>query len=172
MKHRGKNLLFYDSFPSVCISAPLFPPISNPPSSPNFPNSVSADYIPAHTCFFSSILYGGKTLLSFEMHRGYTRALRGFSGVSISGTIIRAHLDQSARHGIHLLLQYRPDVLSPAHVLSKDAQAFKFVRNVKFGKWHETFVPSISDHVVQVSSRQYHRCTPNIVIYKDIRKGA
>lgn len=45
--------------------------------------------------FSSNILYGSKTMYSYEMVRGYTLSVSGSGMVPISATIIEVHMEMS-----------------------------------------------------------------------------
>lgn len=141
--------------------------ISTSPA-PSSPDITISDLL-ARACFLSNVLYGGKPLSAFEQVRGYTPSLAGLPQLPVSPVLFDAHIKQTARRAIQRLLKDKPDALPESHLFPPNTPVYFFIRGPKFGKWHEGFVKSASQHIVEVSSRQDHRGTPHKVAYEDIR---
>ena len=121
--------------------------------------------------YLSNILYGSKTLSSFEMACGYTPSVVGLPQAKLSAEIITEHNEQVARRALRLLDKSRsPQVLHPEELL-RDDPVYYFKRGPKFGSWETAYVRKPQPHFVVLSRRQDHIGKPIGAAYEDVRQA-
>ena len=110
--------------------------------------------------YLSNILYGSKSLSSFEMAREYTPAITGLPQIKLSEDIIEAYEEQGARRALSLLQRSKkPRPVNPEQH-SHDDPVYFFKRGPKFGTWKLAFIRSIDEHSISLSSSSSHKVKP------------
>ena len=119
--------------------------------------------------YHSNILYGSKTLSSFEVARGYTPPLVGLPQAKLSADLITVHNEQVARRALRLLDKSRSlQVLHPEELL-RDDPVYYFKRGPKFGSWETAYARKPQPHFAVLSRRQDHIGKPIRAAHKDVR---
>ena len=125
-------------------------------------------HVLSRATYMSNILYGSRTLSSFEMVRGYTPSIAGLPQSTVTDEMNTAHQEQSARRALLSVESAR----SP-RTLKKDqlqrGTAVYFFRRVPKPTWVKAWVRSAQDHLVLVSTRQDHSGKPVRAAYEDLR---
>ena len=119
--------------------------------------------------FLSNVLYGSKKLSSFEMARGYTPSLCGLPKSRLASKMQKAHEEQVARRGLHVIAHGRtPRVLKP-DALPKGKEVFFFRRSPPQPRWIKAYVRDAQEHLVLLSTRPDHAGKPVRAAYEDVR---
>lgn len=126
--------------------------------------------IVARATYLSNILYGSKTLSSYELVRGYTPSICGLPQCPVKEELGVAHKEQQARRALKLLEKGRAPRTVASSALKRDDKVYYFKRGVKFGTWELGFVRGVDEHLVTISSSANHRGKPIRAAVEDIRK--
>lgn len=119
--------------------------------------------------YLSNVMYGGKTMSSFEIAKGYTPRLNNLPQRHVPEEIVQAHAEQVARRSLKKLDKSKtPHVVARAK-LKKGDEVYYFKRGDKRGKWERGYVRAVEPHVLSVSSRKNHKGQPVRAAYEDIR---
>ena len=129
------------------------------------------DEILSRAVYLSNILYGIKTLSSFEMTRGYTPALVGLPQIKLSAELITAHTEQVARRALRLLENTnQPHVLKPEHIVRGELVYF-FKRGPKSGCGKERRCALQRRIMSSFQKKQDHSGNPIRAAYEDLRQS-
>lgn len=132
-------------------------------------SSLSVSDVLARPCFLSNTVYGGKILSVLALVGGYPPSLSGIPKTPLSDDLCRAHIHQTARRAIYLLLNDLPDAFLPDFLFPKNQELYYFVRDKKFGTWHTCYVRVVHDDEVELASSPDHKGSSNRVAFQYLR---
>ena len=125
-------------------------------------------HILSRATYLSNVLYGSRTLSSFEMVRGYTPSISGLPQSRITEIMTCAHQEQTARRALLSVYSARSPRTLKQDQLERGTAVY-FFRRVPKPLWIQAWVRSTEEHVVLLSTRKNHTGKPVRAAYEDIR---
>jgi hypothetical protein len=131
--------------------------------------SVTFSEILAHAVFLRNVLYGSRTLSSFEQARGYQPSLAGLPVGFVTPDLQKAHLEQVARRTLSLLLRSKNSHLLDRSVLLPGTAIYFYTKLGKKTSWAPGFVSQALPEYVGVRRQPGNRGSILKIAYEDIR---
>lgn len=154
----------------LCLKQDARCTISHPSGSSSaapFHTIIVAEVLSRAT-YLSNILYGSRTLSSFEMAKGYTPSIVGIPKSPLCNSLITDHQEQQAKRKLRKNKNMRDQKVLKKLDFSPNQVVYYFKKFSKFGSWHFTFAPQETDHVVYFSASFEHQGHPTSATYEDV----
>jgi hypothetical protein len=131
--------------------------------------SASFSEILAHALFLRNVLYGSRTLSSFEQARRYQPSVAGLPVGFVTPDLQIAHLEQVARRTLSLLLKSKNSNLLDQSVLLRGTAICFYTKIGKKTSWAPGFVSEALPENVGVRRQPGSRGAILKIAYEDIR---
>jgi hypothetical protein len=136
---------------------------------PQVSRGVAFSEILSHAVFLRNVLYGSRSLSSFEQARGYQPSIAGLPVGFVTPDLHKAHLEQVARRTLSLLLKSKNSHILSQSVLLPGTAIYFHTKIGKYTGWTPGFVSQAVPEYVGVRRQPGTRGAILKIAYEDIR---
>jgi hypothetical protein len=123
----------------------------------------------SHATYLRNLLYGSRTLSSFEQARGYQPSVLGLPQFFINKDLIQAHEEQVSRRILTRILRSREPSLLSRSILAPGTPVYFYVRATKTSSWQSGYVAEALPEYVAVRRQPQARGQTLKIAYEDLR---